>query len=52
MVAKRGPGNSLTSECVKSNEGDEEIIKVYLKSRGDQEEPLTQLKSELRHIQE
>lgn len=28
MVAKRSDGNSLASECVKSNDGDEEIIKV------------------------
>uniref|UniRef100_A0A8U7N5Y5 Uncharacterized protein n=1 Tax=Corvus moneduloides TaxID=1196302 RepID=A0A8U7N5Y5_CORMO len=52
MVAKRSDGNSLASECVKSNEGDEEIIKVYLKARADHEEPVTQLKSEVRHIQE
>lgn len=28
MVAKRSDGNSLASECVKSKDGDEEIIKV------------------------
>ncbi|KAM7028892.1 tuftelin [Acridotheres tristis] len=52
MVAKRSDGNSLTSECVKSKDGDEEIIKVYLKARAEHEEPVTQLKSEVRHIQE
>ncbi|XP_058716611.1 tuftelin isoform X3 [Poecile atricapillus] len=52
MVAKRSDGNSLASECVKSKDGDEEIIKVYLKTRSDHEEPVTQLKSEVRHIQE
>ncbi|KAM4755837.1 tuftelin isoform 5-T5 [Cyanocitta cristata] len=52
MVAKRSDGNSLASECVKSNDGDEEIIKVYLKARADHEEPVTQLKSEVRYIQE
>ncbi|XP_030921295.1 tuftelin [Geospiza fortis] len=52
MVAKRSDGNSLASECVKSKDGDEEIIKVYLKARADHEEPVTQLKSEVRHIQE
>ncbi|XP_053857232.1 tuftelin [Vidua macroura] len=44
-----GPGNSLASECVKSKDGDEEIIKVYLKARADPEEPLTPLESEGRH---
>ncbi|XP_066062730.1 tuftelin isoform X2 [Chamaea fasciata] len=52
MVAKRSDGNSLASECVKSKDGDEEIIKVYLKARAEHEEPVTQLKSEVRHIQE
>ncbi|XP_014118438.1 PREDICTED: tuftelin-like, partial [Pseudopodoces humilis] len=52
MVAKRSDGNSLASECVKSKDGDEEIIKVYLRTRSDHEEPVTQLKSEVRHIQE
>ncbi|KAM3657010.1 tuftelin isoform 3-T3 [Ammospiza maritima maritima] len=52
MVAKRSDGNSLASECVKSKDGDEEIIKVYLKARANHEEPVTQLKSEVRHIQE
>ncbi|XP_027561167.1 tuftelin [Neopelma chrysocephalum] len=57
MVANRSSnGHSLASECVKSNEGDEEIIKVYLKARGEggtnHEEKVTQLKSEVRHIQE
>ncbi|XP_032569054.1 tuftelin [Chiroxiphia lanceolata] len=57
MVANRSSnGHSLASECVKSNEGDEEIIKVYLKARGEgstnHEEKVTQLKSEVRYIQE
>ncbi|XP_048367039.1 tuftelin isoform X2 [Sphaerodactylus townsendi] len=36
MVAKRPTGtHTLASECVKSSEGDEEIIKVYLKARAE-----------------
>ncbi|XP_070622405.1 tuftelin [Erythrolamprus reginae] len=36
MVANRpSSSHGLASECVKSNEGDEEIIKVYLKARAE-----------------
>ncbi|XP_054853724.1 tuftelin isoform X2 [Eublepharis macularius] len=36
MVANRPTGShTLASECVKSSEGDEEIIKVYLKARAE-----------------
>ncbi|KAL8184746.1 UNVERIFIED_CONTAM: hypothetical protein K2H54_027018, partial [Gekko kuhli] len=36
MVANRPAGShALASECVKSSEGDEEIIKVYLKARAE-----------------
>ncbi|XP_050186409.1 tuftelin isoform X2 [Myiozetetes cayanensis] len=57
MVAnKSSNGHALASECVKSNEGDEEIIKVYLKARAEgstnHEEKVTQLKSHVRYIQE
>ncbi|XP_075301468.1 tuftelin isoform X1 [Opisthocomus hoazin] len=57
MVADRSSnGHSLASECVKSNDGDEEIIKVYLKGRAEgsvsHEEHVSQLKSEVRYIQE
>ncbi|CAM9126600.1 unnamed protein product [Bubo scandiacus] len=57
MVANRSSnGHSLASECIKSNDGDEEIIKVYLKARaeggGNHEEHVNQLKSEVRYIQE
>ncbi|KAM6234382.1 tuftelin isoform 3-T3 [Porphyrio hochstetteri] len=57
MVANRSSnGHSLASERIKSNDGDEEIIKVYLKARAEggvnHEEPVSQLKSEVRYIQE
>ncbi|XP_064494753.1 tuftelin isoform X2 [Pseudopipra pipra] len=56
MVANRSSnGHSLASECVKCNEGDEEIIKVYLKARGEgstNHEEKVQLRSEVRYIQE
>ncbi|GAB0201108.1 tuftelin [Grus japonensis] len=57
MVANRSSnGHSLASECIKSNDGDEEIIKVYLKARAEgsvnHEEHVNQLKSEVRYIQE
>uniref|UniRef100_A0A493TBL9 Tuftelin 1 n=1 Tax=Anas platyrhynchos platyrhynchos TaxID=8840 RepID=A0A493TBL9_ANAPP len=57
MVANRSSnGHSLASECIKSNDGDEEIIKVYLKARAEggvnHEEHVSQLKSEVRYIQE
>ncbi|KAM6294251.1 tuftelin [Aegotheles albertisi] len=57
MVANRASnGHSLASECIKSNDGDEEIIKVYLKARAEgsvnHEEHVNQLKSEVRYIQE
>ncbi|KAL7977992.1 hypothetical protein Chor_004979 [Crotalus horridus] len=36
MVANQATSShALTSECIKSNEGDEEIIKVYLKARAE-----------------
>ncbi|XP_007427991.2 tuftelin isoform X1 [Python bivittatus] len=36
MVANRpASSHALASECVKSNDGDEEIIKVYLKARAE-----------------
>ncbi|XP_054038915.1 tuftelin isoform X2 [Rissa tridactyla] len=57
MVANRSSNaHSLASECIKSNDGDEEIIKVYLKARAEggtnHEEHVNQLKSEVRYIQE
>ncbi|XP_029882271.1 tuftelin isoform X3 [Aquila chrysaetos chrysaetos] len=57
MVANRSSNShSLASECIKSNDGDEEIIKVYLKARAEgsmnHEEHVNQLKSEVRYIQE
>ncbi|XP_009073225.1 PREDICTED: tuftelin, partial [Acanthisitta chloris] len=57
MVANRSSnGHSLASECIKSNDGDEEIIKVYLKARAEgsmnHEEHVSQLKGEVRYIQE
>ncbi|XP_054254768.1 tuftelin, partial [Indicator indicator] len=57
MVANRSSnGHSLASECIKSNDGDEEIIKVYLKARAEgsinHKEHISQLKSEVRYIQE
>ncbi|KAM6039363.1 tuftelin isoform 2-T2 [Chlamydotis macqueenii] len=57
MVANRASnGHSLASERIKSNDGDEEIIKVYLKARAEggvnHEEHVSQLKSEVRYIQE
>uniref|UniRef100_A0A8V5H218 Uncharacterized protein n=1 Tax=Melopsittacus undulatus TaxID=13146 RepID=A0A8V5H218_MELUD len=57
MVANRSSnGHSLASECIKSNDGDEEIIKVYLKARAEgsvnHEEHVNQLKTEVRYIQE
>ncbi|XP_007949071.2 tuftelin [Orycteropus afer afer] len=56
MVSGRSPGQSLASELVESNDGHEEIIKVYLKGRsGDKmihEKNINQLKSEVQYIQE
>ncbi|XP_074836885.1 tuftelin isoform X3 [Carettochelys insculpta] len=57
MVANRsGNGHSLASECIKSSDGHEEIIKVYLKARAEDkvkhEQNVSQLKSELHYIQE
>ncbi|KAM8794402.1 tuftelin [Eudromia elegans] len=57
MVANRSSnGHSLASEYIKSNDGDEEIIKVYLKARAEgtvnHEGHVNQLKSEVRYIQE
>ncbi|KAM6167550.1 tuftelin isoform 1-T1 [Erethizon dorsatum] len=56
MVSGRSAGHSLASELVESNDGHEEIIKVYLKGRsGDKmihEKSVNQLKSEVQYIQE
>ncbi|XP_010587735.1 tuftelin isoform X4 [Loxodonta africana] len=56
MVSGRSAGQSLASELVESNDGHEEIIKVYLKGRsGDKkihEKNINQLKSEVQYIQE
>ncbi|XP_063295768.1 tuftelin [Pelobates fuscus] len=46
----------LNSELIKSTEGDEEIIKIYLKAKAEDkanhEWNVSQLKNEVRHIQE
>lgn len=56
MVSSLSTGHSLASELVESNDGHEEIIKVYLKGRpGDKmvhEKNIDQLKSEVQYIQE
>ncbi|XP_036715158.1 tuftelin isoform X5 [Balaenoptera musculus] len=56
MVSGRSTGHSLASELVESNDGHEEIIKVYLKGKsGDKmihEKNVNQLKSEVQYIQE
>uniref|UniRef100_A0A8C6RAI4 Tuftelin 1 n=2 Tax=Nannospalax galili TaxID=1026970 RepID=A0A8C6RAI4_NANGA len=56
MVSDSSSGHSLASELVESNDGHEEIIKVYLKGRsGDKmihEKNINQLKSEVQYIQE
>ncbi|XP_043314275.1 tuftelin isoform X2 [Cervus elaphus] len=56
MVSSRSSSHSLASELVESNDGHEEIIKVYLKGRsGDKmihEKNINQLKSEVQYIQE
>ncbi|XP_032159542.1 tuftelin isoform X4 [Mustela erminea] len=56
MVSGRSISHSLASELVESNDGHEEIIKVYLKGRsGDKmihEKNIKQLKSEVQYIQE
>ncbi|XP_012998531.2 tuftelin isoform X2 [Cavia porcellus] len=56
MVSGCSAGHSLASELVESNDGHEEIIKVYLKGRsGDKmihEKSVNQLKSEVQYIQE
>uniref|UniRef100_A0A8D0KNB2 Tuftelin 1 n=1 Tax=Salvator merianae TaxID=96440 RepID=A0A8D0KNB2_SALMN len=56
MVANRPTGShALASECIKTNEGDEEIIKVYLRARTEDpikhEKDLGQLKSDSGHPQ-
>ncbi|XP_028565929.2 tuftelin isoform X1 [Podarcis muralis] len=56
MVANRPPSShALASEYVKSSEGDEEIIKVYLRARAEDraqnEKSLHQLKSDGCHLQ-
>ncbi|XP_006168468.1 tuftelin isoform X2 [Tupaia chinensis] len=56
MVSGFSTSHSLASELVESNDGHEEIIKVYLKGRsGDKmihEKNINQLKSEVQYIQE
>ncbi|XP_074121511.1 tuftelin isoform X2 [Sminthopsis crassicaudata] len=56
MVSGRSVSHSLSSELVESNDGHEEIIKVYLKGKtGDKvihEKNIDQLKSEVQYIQE
>uniref|UniRef100_H0WRH5 Tuftelin 1 n=1 Tax=Otolemur garnettii TaxID=30611 RepID=H0WRH5_OTOGA len=56
MVSSRSTGHSLASELVESNDGHEEIIKVYLKGRSGEkmihEKNISQLKSEVQYIQE
>ncbi|XP_040854953.1 tuftelin [Ochotona curzoniae] len=56
MVSSHSTGHSLASELIESNDGHEEIIKVYLKGRsGDKmihEKNINQLKSEVQYIQE
>ncbi|XP_072500937.1 tuftelin [Notamacropus eugenii] len=56
MVSSRSVSRSLASELVESNDGHEEIIKVYLKGKaGDKvihEKNIDQLKSEVQYIQE
>eukprot|EP00070_Physeter_catodon_P037728 XP_028344622.1 tuftelin isoform X4 [Physeter catodon] len=56
MVSGHSTGHSLASELVESNDGHEEIIKVYLKGKsGDKmihEKNINQLKSEVQYIQE
>ncbi|XP_004451789.1 tuftelin isoform X4 [Dasypus novemcinctus] len=56
MVSGQSTSHSLASELVESNDGHEEIIKVYLKGRsGDKmvhEKNISQLKSEVQYIQE
>ncbi|XP_007485497.1 tuftelin isoform X3 [Monodelphis domestica] len=56
MVSNRSGSHSIASELVESNDGHEEIIKVYLKGKaGDRiihEKNIDQLKSEVQYIQE
>ncbi|XP_007460342.1 PREDICTED: tuftelin isoform X2 [Lipotes vexillifer] len=56
MVSGRSSGHSLASELVESNDGHEEIIKVYLKGKSGEkmihEKNINQLKSEVQYIQE
>ncbi|XP_077928565.1 tuftelin isoform X4 [Halichoerus grypus] len=56
VVSGRSTSHSLASELVESNDGHEEIIKVYLKgTSGDKmihEKNIKQLKSEVQYIQE
>nr|KAF6392509.1 hypothetical protein mPipKuh1_007718 [Pipistrellus kuhlii] len=56
MVSGHSPNHSLASELVESNDGHEEIIKVFLKGRfGDKmihEKNINQLKSDVQYIQE
>ncbi|KAJ7307246.1 hypothetical protein JRQ81_009242 [Phrynocephalus forsythii] len=57
MVANRpASSHTLASECIKTNNGDEEIIKVYLRTRVEDrakhEKSLHRLKSESYHLEE
>uniref|UniRef100_A0A673U497 Tuftelin 1 n=1 Tax=Suricata suricatta TaxID=37032 RepID=A0A673U497_SURSU len=56
MVSGRSTSHSLASELVESNDGHEEILKVYLKGRSGEkmihEKNINQLKSEVQYIQE
>ncbi|XP_030043033.1 tuftelin isoform X2 [Microcaecilia unicolor] len=58
VISSRPPSRSqsLDSELVKSANGDEEIIKVYLKAKAENKMKhdwnVTQLRNEVRHIQE
>ncbi|XP_063001873.1 tuftelin isoform X2 [Elgaria multicarinata webbii] len=57
MVANRpASSHALASECIKSKDGDEEIIKVYLKARAEDrakhEKSLHHLKNDSCHLQE
>ncbi|KAM5129764.1 tuftelin isoform 1-T1 [Mantella aurantiaca] len=58
LISSRPTRNSrpLNSELVKSSDGDEEIIKVYLKAKAESkahhEWNVSQLRNEVRHIQE
>ncbi|KAM8921114.1 tuftelin isoform 2-T2 [Pelodytes ibericus] len=56
LISSRPRSRPLNSELIKSKDGDEEIIKVYLKAKAEDkanhEWNVSQLKNEVRHIQE